>query len=176
MAKPKFLATVAASVAPFVEIQDAMRKFREDFDVDVAVGAQLDTVGLWVGVNRIIGIPITGTYFTWGGTKAEGWGSGKWKGLGDADFGFTTLPDSLYRALIKAKILANNWRGDIAGAYAIINEALQISGAVSITDNQDMTMTVRIQAGILPAAKQAMITQGILPIKPVGVTAIFEVV
>lgn len=174
--KPKYLATVAASIVPFQEIQEAMRKFKSEFDIDVAVGAQLDTIGIWVGVNRTIPIPITGTYFRWGGTKAEGWGSGKWKGLGDASFGFDTLPDSLYRALIRAKIFANSWRGDIPGAYEIINAAMQIDGAVKIIDNQNMTMTVRIQAGVLPAAKQAMITQGILPIKPAGVTAIFEVV
>lgn len=174
--KPKFVATVTASVSPFAKMQEVMRKFIRDFDVDLATGAQLDTVALWVGVTRVVGIPISGYYFTWDDVVADGWDNGVWKGIGDPDAGFTVLPDDLFRSLIKAKIQANHWRGDIAGAYDIINEALSVDDAVRIVDNQDMTMTVRVTDGVLPAVEQAIVTAGYLPIKPAGVKAIYTVV
>lgn len=174
--KPKFVATVTASVSPFAKLQEVMRKYIKDFDVDQAVGVQLDTIGLWVGINRRIGVPITGYYFSWDSVVSDGWDNGVWKGIGDPDSGFVTLPDDLYRSLIKAKIQANSWRGDIAGAYKIVNEALSVDNVVRIVDNQDMTMTVRVQGGVLPAVEQAIVTAGYLPIKPAGVKANYVVV
>lgn len=169
--KPKFVATVSASVAPFSKLQEVMRKFVSDFDVDTAVGVQLDQIGLWVGVSRTIGVPIAGYYFTWDDTAADGWESGVWKGIGDPDAGFTQLPDDIYRAFIKAKIQANHWRGDIAGAYDIINAALTTDNVVKIVDNHDMTMTVQVTNGVLPPIEQAIVMAGYLPIKPAGVKA-----
>jgi hypothetical protein len=174
--KPKFVATVSASVSPFSKIQSVMRKFISDFDVDTAIGVQLDQIGLWVGVSRTIGVPISGYYFTWDDTASDGWDNGVWKGIGDPDSGLTILPDDLYRSLIKAKIQANHWRGDIAGAYDIINEALSVDNVVKIVDNNNMTMTVQVTAGALPAVEQAIVMAGYLPIKPAGVQATYVTV
>lgn len=175
-AKSKFVATVTASVSPFAKIQQVMKKMVSDFDVDTAIGVQLDIVALWVGVTRTIGIPISGYYFTWDDVATDGWDNGVWKGLGDPDAGFTVLPDDLFRALIKAKIQANHWKGDIAGAYDVINEALSVNDVVKIVDNQNMTMTVQVQGGVLPAVEQAIVMQGYLPIKPAGVQATYVTV
>lgn len=174
--KPKFVATVSASVSPFARLQEVMTGFKRDFDVDEAVGVQLDIVALWVGVLRNIGVPITGYYFTWDDVVADGWDNGIWKGIGDPDSGFVRLPDDLFRSLIKAKIQANHWRGDIAGAYDIINEALSVDDVVKIVDNQDMSMTVRVTGGALPAVEQAIVVAGYLPIKPAGVKANYVIV
>lgn len=174
--KPKFMATVQASVSPFAKIQEVLRSMPKEFDVDYAIGQQLDIVALWVGVVRKVAIPITGYYFTWDDVVADGWDNGVWKGIGDPDSGFTILPDDLMRLLVKAKIQANHWRGDIAGAYDILNTALSVDGAVKIVDNQNMTMTVRVTANTLPAAEQALVTAGYLPIKPAGVKATYTIV
>lgn len=174
--KPKFVATVSASVAPFSKLQEVMRKFVSDFDVDTAIGVQLDQVGLWVGVSRTIGVPIAGYYFTWDDVVADGWENGVWEGIGDPSSGFVNLPDDLFRSLIKAKIQANHWIGNISGAYDIINEALSVDGVVKIVDNQDMTMTVRVTANALPSVEQAIVTAGYLPIKPAGVQATYVLV
>lgn len=174
--KPKFMATVQACVSPFAKIQQVMRGFVNDFDVDQAIGVQLDIVALWVGVLRRVGIPITDYYFTWDDVVKDGWDNGVWKGIGDPDAGFVDLPDDLFRTLIKAKIQANHWRGDIAGAYDILNQALSVDGVVKIVDNQNMSMTVQVQAGVLPAVEQALVTAGYLPIKPAGVKATYVTV
>jgi hypothetical protein len=174
--RPKFVATVTSSVAPFAKLQEVMKGFISDFDVDNAIGVQLDIVALWVGVTRRVAIPISGYYFSWDDVAADGWDNGVWKGIGDPDSGFVNLPDDLFRSLIKAKIQANHWRGDIAGAYDIINEALSVNDVVKIVDNQNMTMTVRVTSGALPAVEQAIVTAGYLPIKPAGVQAIYTLV
>lgn len=174
--KPKFVATVTASVSPFAKIQQVLSSLPREFDVDTAIGVQLDIVALWVGVTRRVGIPIDGYYFTWDDVAADGWDNGVWKGIGDPDAGFVVLPDDLYRSLIKAKIQANHWKGDIAGAYDIINEALSVDGVVKIVDNQNMTMTVQVQANALPAVEKAIVMQGYLPIKPAGVKATYVTV
>lgn len=174
--KPKFSATVSACVSPFAKLQQVMRGFISDFDVDNAIGVQLDIVALWVGVTRTVGIPLDGYYFTWDDLAKDGWDNGVWKGIGDPSAGFVNLPDDLFRSLIKAKIQANHWTGNIAGAYDIINEALSVDGVVRIVDNQDMTMTVRVTAGALPSVEQAIVTAGYLPIKPAGVQANYVLV
>jgi hypothetical protein len=170
--KPRFVATVEASVAPFAALQVVMRKFVQDFDLDSAIGSQLDAVGLWIGVTRRVAIPLEGFYFTWDDTVQTGWDNGVWIGLGDPLSGFTDLPDDIYRAVLKAKVRANNWKGDIPGAYEIVQQAFPTLGAgLTIQDNQDMTMTVTIDEDALPAVERAIITEGYIPFKPAGVTA-----
>ena len=169
--KPKFMATVKTSVSPFAKVQEILRSMPKEFDVDYATGVQLDTVALWVGVTRKIAIPIDGYYFTWDDVASDGWENGVWKGIGDPDSGFTNLPDDLFRLLIKGKISANNWKGDIAGAYSTLSKVFNVGSAITIKDNQNMTMTVTIQASALPAVQRALITQGYIPIKPAGVKA-----
>lgn len=170
--KPRFMATVEASVAPFASLQATMRKFVEDFDLDTAIGYQLDVIGIWVGVTRRVAVPLDGFYFTWDDTVQTGWDSGVWIGIGDPLSGFTDLPDDLYRSVLRAKIRANNWKGDIPGAYEIVQQAFpSVGSGLTITDNQNMTMTVTIQASALPAVERALITEGYIPFKPAGVTA-----
>ena len=171
--RPRFMATVQASVAPFAALQALMRSYIPAFDVDSAVGRQLDIVALWVGVTRRIAVPIDGVYFSWLGTVPEGWDKGVWKGIGDPDDGFIDLPDDLFRSVIKAKIEANQWKGDIPGAYRILDAAYGVGDKITIKDNQDMTMTVTIDPAALAPVQVAVLTGGYIPIKPAGVSAVY---
>jgi len=172
-ARPRFMATVQASVAPFAALQTLMRSYVPAFDVDSAVGRQLDIVALWVGVTRRVAIPIDGFYFTWDDEVVTGWDSGVWKGVGDPDAGFVDLPDDLFRQVIKAKIEANHWDGSIEGIYRILDAAYNVGDNITIEDNQDMTMTVTIVDGSIAPVEKAILTGGIVPIKPAGVEAIY---
>lgn len=120
---PRFVATVRASAEPFAGIQDAMRAMLAAFDVDTAIGVQLDTIGQWVGISRTVTIPLDSFYFAWDDAQ-NGWGSGIWEGevgaITTSDF---ELPDDMYRAIIKAKIIANKWRGSIFEIYDILHTA-----------------------------------------------------
>lgn len=166
--KPKFEATVVAGVSPFSKIQAVMLGLPADFDIDSAVGVQLDAVGAWIGRSRRIDTPLVGVYFAWDDLASDGWESGIWKGPFDPDSGLVDLPDDAYRVLLKAKIAASNWDGTILGAYAIWATVFTNSQLV-IQDNQDMSMVVGIAGQPLSIVDQALLTNGYIPLKPAGV-------
>lgn len=166
--KPKFMATVEANVKFYVHLQEVLNSLVPKFDVDTAEGAQLDIIGLWVGVSRFIRSPLTGIYFEWDGVASVGWDSGIWQGDFSPTSGLTSLPDDIYRTLIKAKISANRWDGTIPSAYEIW-QTLFTNNTIIIQDNQDMSMTVAIVGTILDVLTQALITGGYILLKPEGV-------
>lgn len=167
--KPRFLALLDALVLPFVEIQDFLATFPFEFDVDHAVGVQLDAVGKWVGIGRYLNLPLTGIYFSWE-ESSTGWNEGMWKGRYDPESGLTRLEDDSYRQLIKARIAANHWDGTIPGAIAVWKAAFADSGSeILIQDNQDMTMTVGVAGSYPDAVFKALLMGGYIPLKPEGV-------
>lgn len=117
--KAKFVATVRVNVAPHSAAQVVIASLPAAFDVDYAVGAQLDVDGEWVGRSRNVLVPIPVTYFSFGVTGA-GWNEAFWKGPYDTTQGISQLPDSLYRPLLYTKIAANSWDGTTDSAEAIL--------------------------------------------------------
>lgn len=118
--KPKFVATVSASVDPLAQLQATLLELEIAFDLDTAVGAQLDAVGVRVSRSRQLRQALPNLYFTWGDPN-RGWGRGVWKGPYDTSYGITLLDDDTYRRLLKAKVLANAWDGTVAGEQGILD-------------------------------------------------------
>lgn len=166
--KPKFMGVVEIRTKFFAHIQNVLSSMIEKFDVDTAVGDQLDKIGEWVGASRFIRSPLTGVYFEWSGSSSVGWSSGIWQGEFSPTSGLTSLPDDMYRVLIKAKIAANRWDGTIPNAYEIW-ETVFANNLVVIQDNQDMSIVVAIIGEVLDAVTQALLTGGYIPLKPEGV-------
>ncbi len=167
--KPKFEATVGATVAPLARIQEVLGSLVQEFDIDSAVGVQLDIIGQWVGRSRRIDTPLVGVYFSWDDTVSSGFDSGIWKGPYDPDSGLVDLPDDAYRLLLKAKVAANNWDGTIPQAYEIWTTAFGTDTYLLIQDNQNMTMTVGIAGFPLSVVEKALLINGYIPLKPEGV-------
>jgi len=167
--KPKFEATVGLSVEPFVALQAMEAEAISATTIDNARGVQLDWIGEWVGITRNVPTPISGVYFSWNTTIAEGWNSGVWKGEFDPTTGLTDLPDADYRVLIKAKIKANNSSGTIPEIYDILDAAFP-GVVIDVIDNQDMTMEVLYTIADFTPIKEAILIQGLIPIKPAGVS------
>ena len=167
--QPRFTALVAVLTQPLVDAQALLASLPAAFDVDTAVGVQLDAVGLWVGITRVLRVPLSGVYFAWG-VEGVGWTQGIWKGPYDPESGLTSLPDDVFRRLIKARIAANAWNGSIPGAYDVWESAFADTGSIiMIQDNQDMSMVVGI-AGMRPdAVTQALLMGNYIPLKPEGV-------
>lgn len=116
----RFMATVGTLVQPIVDQMNVLQSMPGKFDLDNAVGVQLDDVGLWVGVSRKIRTPLTGIYFSFD-VAGLGFDKGIWKGPFDPDTGLTVLDDDTYRLVIRAKIGANHWDGTLASSAAILN-------------------------------------------------------
>lgn len=166
--KPKYMATIGLTASLSAYLQELAADLPRQFDLDEAVGVQLDAVGEWIGRSRRIDTPLTGVYFTWDDIASTGWDNGVWQGEFDPDSGLTVLPDDEYRLLLRAKVAANQWDGTIPGAYDIWTTAFTDS-LIVIQDNQDMSMTVGVAGSQLSTVTQALLTGGYIPLKPEGV-------
>lgn len=174
--KPLFMAVIEALSEGPVDIQGQLLQMINDFDLDQAIGAQLDVIGLWVGISRFLSVPLTGVYFSWDDTVLDGWDSGVWQGPFDPSTGLVSLPDDEYRTLIRAKIAANNWDGTMESAQAIWDQIFSGQQTIFIQDNQDMSMIVGFVGPPLTAVQQALLTGGYFPLKPSGVRVKFYAV
>lgn len=170
--KPKYIAMVDIAAEFYSYLQDLNAELIAKFDVDTAVGQQLDVIGEWVGISRNVAIPVPGVFFSWDGTNEFlGWDFGIWQDdTNDTDV--TVLPDDVYRNFVKAKIAANQWDGTTDGAYAIWDSVFT-DITILIQDNLDMSYDLGFVGGIVDSLTVALIEQGYLPLKPEGVRVNF---
>ena len=141
--KPKFVATVSLIAQTSVDQQSAIDGFSMLFDVDLAMGDQLDKIGEWVGVSRHL-------------TKAV--------------LGVDTLDDPTYRVLVKLFIAMNSWDGTTPGIYNIWNAILASTyGPILVEDFQDMTMAIVLLVPPTSVLILAILTNGYFLLRPAGV-------
>jgi hypothetical protein len=120
--QPNYNAMLSAVLQPFSDLQAFLNSLPVQFDIDQAIGAQLDIVGQWVGQSRNISIPLPNIFFSWDSPNlAKGWDRGIWKGPYSTVNGLTALDDDTYRLLLKTIVLANSWDGTIPSAQIILN-------------------------------------------------------
>ena len=167
--RPNFMAMIAQDVQGHVDNINLLRNFQNLFDIDQAVGQQLDMVGIWIGITRNILVPLTGVYFSFG-VASLGFNIGTWFGAGDSLSGITVLSDDQYRLLLKAKIASNHWDGTVPGAYAIWAIVFQSQGFnILISDGQDMSMAIIIVGTTIPAVTLSLLVNGYIALRPAGV-------
>jgi len=166
---PNFMAMVSLLGQWAVDRRNLLASIPALYDIDNAVGQQLDRVGEWVGISRNLPIHLTGVYFSFD-TSGVGFDQGTWFGPFDPSTGLTALPDDQYRILLYAKIAANNWDGTVPGAYAAWNTIFEPLGySILISDNQDMTMDIVLVGPQPDAVTLALFTGGYLNLRPAGV-------
>lgn len=165
--KPKFISTVTTSCQPLADLSDLYSRIPQLYDVDVAVGQQLDVVGQWVGVSRELDAPLAGVYFAFD-TIDVGFDQGVWLGPYDPVSGLVSLPDDFYRVVIKARILNNHWNGSKEDAYTLANAIFSILGfSLFMEDHSDLTINLGLVGASTPSAMvQALLTSGKFDVKP----------
>ncbi len=173
--KPLFVDHVDLSTRPLTDVSTSLNGLLTVFDIDSAIGVQLDILGEWIGRSRIVSVPISGIYFSLD-TDGLGWDQGVWQGPYDPDNGYTSLSDDTYRVILKAKIAINNWDGTNDSLPAILDAALANSGLrMQIVDNQDMTISLWVFPDVDISSVSleliAAIRQGYLTVKAAGVWA-----
>lgn len=170
--KPKFEAEVRLIAETLVAARQAFDAIAEAFDLDTAIGVQLDAVGLWVGLSRWVKTPLPNVWFTWG-ESGLGWGEGVWKGPYDSTEGVTKLDDGTYRLFLRLKIGANHWDGSYEGMETILGNIFSQANTPGlysfVQDNQDMSIYIVFSGNSLPQIYRSLITGGYFPIKPDGV-------
>jgi hypothetical protein len=150
--KPKFVALVETVTGEPVDARNLLQAMPDAFDIDTAVGVQLDIVGQWVGLTRIVTVTPSEAY----PLPAEPY-----------QYSFD---DDDYRRLLKARALANRWDGTPEMTVSILAAYYgPVGGAAAVIDNQDMSIDL-ILAGVRPtAAEAAVFSQMLLPVRPAGV-------
>lgn len=166
--KPKYMTMLTVTLQPLADTIAVIQSVPAAYDVDLAVGVQLDAVGQWVGASRNITTPLVGVFFSWA-TTGLGWGQANWTGnINQTQL--ITLPDLQFRNLIYAKISANHWDGTIPGAYAVFDQVFAGTGyGVLIQDLQNMHMAMALTGPVPDAVTKALFTNGYFDLKPAGV-------
>lgn len=140
------------------------------YDIDTAIGFQLDYIGQWVGFSRYISSPLSGIFFSFD-NDGLGFDLGYWQNEYTAN-GLSALIDSDYRQILKLKIAANSWDGSIPSALAILQSVFPNTGII-IQDNQDMSMTIILE-GVVNLVTQSLLNAGYFDLRPAGVSITYS--
>lgn len=173
---PKFEALVKLYTDAIAQNIATLNALPSLFDVDVAIGQQLDYTAQWIGETRNISPGIASAYFSWG-VDGLGWGQGYWADAQTISATVTVLPDDVFRKLLYAKISLNYWQGSITQIYQTFDKIFPPSqgASVLVADNQDMTMTIDIIGPTNPLLN-ALINDGYFNIRPTGVELYISIV
>lgn len=149
--KPRFYDHISLITHPLINLQRVTNGLLGDFDLDAAVGNQLDVLGLWIGINREVVTPIVDY------------------GIEPTN-GSLRLDDETYRTVLRAKIQANHWDGTLETLDGIY-QSIFTDGQVKVLaiDNFDMTMTIYFFGSDISPVLRAVIKSGYLDVKPEGV-------
>lgn len=139
--KPKFEAWLRRSLTIIDHAYLCAKSIDVNFDLDNAIGVQLDVLGQSIGRERTLKFQPQNTN--------------------------PVLPDEYYRLLLKAKVAMNNWDGKIPSIYDIWDNMFDDLG-LQIQDNQDMSFDACI-TGYIDSIKQELIQRGYIIPKPEGV-------
>ncbi|QIP56819.1 DUF2612 domain-containing protein [Hafnia alvei] len=173
---PKYHLTIETITDAFSQCLDVANSLITIFDLDKAIGKQLDIIGEWAGRSRRIKAPIDDYFFTLD-SPVLGFDYGYWKNRYDSEFGYLDLDDVSYRTILRAKIGANNWDGTCESLPDIL-DSIYPNGDfnISFIDNGDMTMTVTVKGKKIDNITKEIIKQGYLSIKPLGVTVNYDII
>jgi len=163
--KPKFQALVSLLTGAIDANTQLINAMPALFDVDIAIGQQLDFVGQWIGFSRYIHPAINNAFFSLDDVNL-GLDFGYLAGLYDVG-GVTVLDDPTYRQLLYAKIALNNWDGSIPNGLAELQLAFP-NNTIVIVDNNDMSMLIGI-TGVTTPLIRGLLVRGYFDIRPAGV-------
>lgn len=185
--KPKASATIQLMVTELIA-NGILFDIRDGYDIDTAVGAQLDILGKYIGVNRIFQDNILTNMFSletytesdptledrWGFVTYATFATTLENGVVNYQSVLTTnflLNDADYRTLLKLKIIQNYSNG----SHKQIDDAMFafFGNEITVVQNATMQMTYTVPFN-LSAVLNAAIVLGVLP-KPIGVKLIVNV-
>lgn len=142
--KPKYMAWLSVLLTPLIDAIKLNEGVKKAFDLNTAIGAQLDIIGKWLEQPRQVDFQPT-------------------------DGSSSILSDNYYRTVLKAKVVKNQWKGTISNFYSFWNvlfkgQPLQIY----LVDNQDMEPVAVIWSSSVDQMMQDLIANNYIVPKPAG--------
>lgn len=142
--KPKYKAWMTVLLTPFIDIINLNDQIKRAFDLNTAVGVQLDTLGKILVLNRQVTFQPT-------------------------DGSSPILNDDYYRMILKAKVVKNQWKGTISNFYSFWNVLFQNQPLqVYLIDNQNMEPAVVVWSSQVTQMVQDLLANNYLIPKPAG--------
>ena len=146
----------------------------ESFDLDKAVGAQLDAVGARIGLARGLPVAISDVFFALDDVDGIGLDLGVWLTKLDTTTTLVTMGDNVYRMALKA----NHYDGTLEQVTNVLRElfaAFNSEGAfIDVIDNQDMNFIVNCVKADTNPILLALLESRFLDVVAAGVGASFE--
>lgn len=142
--KPKYMAWLSVLLTPLIDAIKLNEDVKKAFDLNTAIGAQLNIIGKWLEQPRQVGFQPT-------------------------DGSSSILSDNYYRIVLKAKVVKNQWKGTISNFYSFWNvlfkgQPLQIY----LVDNQNMEPVAIIWSSSVDQMMQDLIANNYIVPKPAG--------
>lgn len=167
--RPRFMSMLTGILQPYADNIVVLASMSALFDIDVAVGQQLDIVGQWIGATRNVTVPLTDVYFSLD-DPLLGFDRGTWFNSFNPVNGIVHLSDEAYRTLLRARVANNQWDGTIPGAYKIWDTVFAgTDTGILIQDLENSHMIMALVGTVPDAVTLALFRGGYLNIKPAGV-------
>lgn len=178
--KPKAKAHVELVVGKFEKIYNLFNDFQNQYDLDKAMGVQLDTIGKIVGLSRIVPYGLPKIFFGFSNnTSNKGFSdrfdntrqSAPFYNKFEIAYSDLELNDYDYRFFLKIKIAKNN-----ASAFMVSDDMVSIQDVIMtafenrayISDHYDMSMILYVSPTFSTDRLDLIIKMNLLP-KPMGV-------
>lgn len=147
--KPKASETISSIVKRFKNNFDLLEQMEDAFDLDNAIGKQLDIIGKIVGISRNVEGVIPKIFFGFdGNVNARGFDSAAFYTLDQQQYTDTQLSDSDYRFFIRMKIAKNHAKATMSddNGSNLNNIVLSMfDGYAYMVDNKDMSVTIYVE-------------------------------
>jgi len=145
--KPKFQKIIEISVNPILDCLSVLESLNSKFEIEEAIGSQLNIIAEWVGAPNSIANSIPVPFFgfrdqlealPFGEQDGTNWG-GYWRESGMNSYKAIYMSKTTYKQAVKAQIKLNQSDCSIESAKEIIE--LITSKKFKIKDNSDMSVT-----------------------------------
>lgn len=184
--KPKAKAEIQAKASGWQRTADLFQSFETAYDLDTAVGKQLDVLGKIVGIPRLVPAVIPRIFFGFDNNpNSKGFADrfnisvegAPFSGRFQPQYTSQELDDNQYRRLIRVKVALNVTSVYIASDERIsiqdvINQAFR--GRAYVVDNQDMSLTLYVTPSVPDEELRLIRRLELLP-KPQGVRYSFVI-
>jgi Protein of unknown function (DUF2612) len=139
---PRMMTWLASILQYLVDASNCAQTFTVNFDINTAVGVQLDLLGAIMNTPRLVPFQPS-------------------KGVSPI------LDDVTYRILLLATIAKSVWDGRVQSIYPVWGQLFP-GGKIIVVDNQDMSLTV-LMSGTFTSITQDLIVNGLILPRPEGV-------